>query len=158
MSTIIHAILGYIFLLLIVRLLSRRPGGQLTLFEFVIVFLIGGLIILGTHGAAPIRRIWLRPGAWFAGLKTTWVKTVSGQSAKFSPFHAKRLHDSGVERGGGTAVFSDDSRVGLSAPPSLRFRGAIAAEWVSFCTLPLIHELQIIREQAFSLRAFRLYR
>src|SRR5882757_7525972 len=50
MSTIVHAILGYIFLLLIVRLLSRRPGGQLTLFEFVIVFLIGGLIILGTVG------------------------------------------------------------------------------------------------------------
>jgi uncharacterized membrane protein YcaP (DUF421 family) len=49
-STIIHAIVGYIFLLLIVRLLSRRPGGQLTLFEFVIVFLIGGLIILGTVG------------------------------------------------------------------------------------------------------------
>ncbi|MDT7817094.1 MAG: hypothetical protein QOH35_3792 [Acidobacteriaceae bacterium] len=50
MSTIIHAILGYIFLLLIVRLLSRRPGGQLTPFEFVIVFLIGGLIIQGTVG------------------------------------------------------------------------------------------------------------
>ncbi len=50
MSTIIHAVVGYIFLLLIVRLLSRRPGGQLTLFEFVIVFIIGGLIILGTVG------------------------------------------------------------------------------------------------------------
>jgi uncharacterized membrane protein YcaP (DUF421 family) len=50
MSTIVHAILGYIFLLLIVRLLSRRPGGQLTLFEFVIVFLIGGVIIQGTVG------------------------------------------------------------------------------------------------------------
>ena len=50
MSTIIHTIFGYIFLLLIVRLLSRRPGGQLTLFEFVIVFLIGGLIILSTVG------------------------------------------------------------------------------------------------------------
>lgn len=51
MSTIIHAIFGYMFLLLIVRLLSRRPGGQLTLFEFVIVFLIGGLIILSTVGS-----------------------------------------------------------------------------------------------------------
>jgi uncharacterized membrane protein YcaP (DUF421 family) len=49
-STIIHAVLGYLFLLLIVRLLSRRPGGQLTLFEFVIVFLIGGLIISATVG------------------------------------------------------------------------------------------------------------
>jgi hypothetical protein len=33
-----------------VRVLSRRPGGQLTLFEFVIVFLIGGVIILSTVG------------------------------------------------------------------------------------------------------------
>src|SRR6202012_641458 len=50
LPTILHAIFGYFFLLLIVRLLSRRPGGQLTLFEFVIVFLIGGLIILSTVG------------------------------------------------------------------------------------------------------------
>jgi len=31
-------------------ILSRRPGAQLTLFEFVIVFLIGGVIILATVG------------------------------------------------------------------------------------------------------------
>ncbi len=50
MYTIVHAILGYFFLLFVVRVLSRRPGGQLTPFEFVIVFLIGGLIILSTVG------------------------------------------------------------------------------------------------------------
>jgi uncharacterized membrane protein YcaP (DUF421 family) len=50
MSTIIHAIIGYFFLLVVVRILSRRPGAQLTLFEFVIVFLIGGIIILATAG------------------------------------------------------------------------------------------------------------
>ena len=50
MYTIIHAVLGYFFLLLAVRVLSRRPGGQMTLFEFVIVFLIGGVIILSTVG------------------------------------------------------------------------------------------------------------
>jgi len=50
LSTILHAVFGYLFLLFIVRVLSRRPGGQLTLFEFVIVFLIGGVIILGTVG------------------------------------------------------------------------------------------------------------
>jgi uncharacterized membrane protein YcaP (DUF421 family) len=50
LSTILHAMFGYMFLLLMVRLLSRRPGGQLTLFEFVIVFLIGGVIILSTVG------------------------------------------------------------------------------------------------------------
>lgn len=50
MATIVHAVLGYLFLLLVVRVLSRRPGAQLTLFEFVIVFLVGGVIILATVG------------------------------------------------------------------------------------------------------------
>lgn len=50
MYTIAHAIVGYFFLLLTVRLLSRRPGAQMTPFEFVLVFLIGGVIILATVG------------------------------------------------------------------------------------------------------------
>lgn len=50
MYTILHAIVGYFFLLLTVRILSRRPGGQLTLAEFVIVLLIGGVIITATIG------------------------------------------------------------------------------------------------------------
>ncbi|HEY3627114.1 MAG TPA: YetF domain-containing protein [Terracidiphilus sp.] len=50
MATIVHAVLGYLFLLLTVRVLSRRPGGQLTLYEYVIVFLLGGIIILATVG------------------------------------------------------------------------------------------------------------
>ncbi|MBV9760208.1 MAG: DUF421 domain-containing protein [Acidobacteriaceae bacterium] len=50
MYTILHAIAGYFFLVLIVRVLTRRPGAQLTPFEFVIVFLIGGVIILTTVG------------------------------------------------------------------------------------------------------------
>jgi uncharacterized membrane protein YcaP (DUF421 family) len=50
METIVHAIAGYFFLLLTVRVLVRRPGAQLTPFEFVIVFLIGGVIILSTVG------------------------------------------------------------------------------------------------------------
>ena len=50
MATIIHAVLGYIFLTIIVRVLTRRPGAQMTLFEFVLVFLMGGVIILSTVG------------------------------------------------------------------------------------------------------------
>ena len=50
MYTIIHAILGYFFLLLTVRVLTRRPGAQMTMFEFVIIFLMGGIIILTTVG------------------------------------------------------------------------------------------------------------
>jgi uncharacterized membrane protein YcaP (DUF421 family) len=50
MYTIIHAIVGYFFLLFTVRVLTRRPGAQMTLFEFVLVFLIGGIAILATVG------------------------------------------------------------------------------------------------------------
>ena len=50
MHTIVHAIAGYFFLLLTVRILSRRPGAQMTPFEFVLIFLIGGVIILATVG------------------------------------------------------------------------------------------------------------
>ena len=50
MDTILHAIAGYLFLTLIVRTLTRRPGGQMTMFEFVLVFLIGGVAILATVG------------------------------------------------------------------------------------------------------------
>jgi uncharacterized membrane protein YcaP (DUF421 family) len=50
MATIVHAVLGYVFLTIVVRVLTRRPGAQLTLFEFVLVFLVGGVIILSTVG------------------------------------------------------------------------------------------------------------
>ena len=50
MYTIVHAVVGYFVLLLVVRVLTRRPGAQMTLFEFVLVFLVGGVIILSTVG------------------------------------------------------------------------------------------------------------
>lgn len=48
MHTILSAVIAYIVLLLTVRILSRRPGAQLTAFEFVLVFLVGGVVILAT--------------------------------------------------------------------------------------------------------------
>jgi uncharacterized membrane protein YcaP (DUF421 family) len=50
MPTIVHAVIGYFVLLLTVRALRRRAGSQITLFEFVLIFLIGGVIILSTVG------------------------------------------------------------------------------------------------------------
>lgn len=50
MATILHAVVGYFVLLLVVRVLKRRAGSQMTLFEFVLVFLMGGIIILATVG------------------------------------------------------------------------------------------------------------
>ncbi len=48
MHTVISAVIAYCVLLLTVRVLSRRPGAQLTPFEFVLVFLVGGVVILAT--------------------------------------------------------------------------------------------------------------
>lgn len=45
MATILRAMGAYWMLLIIVRAVSRRPGGQLTPFEFVLVFFIGGISI-----------------------------------------------------------------------------------------------------------------
>jgi uncharacterized membrane protein YcaP (DUF421 family) len=50
MSTIPHANVGYIFLTIMVRVLIRRPGAQMTQLEFVLVFLMGGIIIASTVG------------------------------------------------------------------------------------------------------------
>ena len=50
MATIVHAIVGYFFLLFVVRVLARRPGGQMTMIDFVLVFLVGGVTILETVG------------------------------------------------------------------------------------------------------------
>ncbi len=50
MATIWHAVVGYLFLTLIVRVLQRRAGAQMTMAEFVLIFLLGGVIILATVG------------------------------------------------------------------------------------------------------------
>lgn len=50
MYTLLHAVVGYLFLTLLIRVLARRPGAQMTPFEFVLIFLVGGVIILATVG------------------------------------------------------------------------------------------------------------
>ena len=49
--TVLRAAFGYLFLVLIVRIVGRRPGKQLTPFEFVLVFYLGGLTLTGMVGA-----------------------------------------------------------------------------------------------------------
>jgi uncharacterized membrane protein YcaP (DUF421 family) len=47
---ILRAAFGYLFLVLIVRVVGRRPGKQLTPFEFVLIFYLGGLTLTGMVG------------------------------------------------------------------------------------------------------------
>ena len=45
MAAVIRAFFGYFFLVFIVRIVGRRPGKQMTPFEFVLIFFIGGLAL-----------------------------------------------------------------------------------------------------------------
>ena len=49
-ATILRAIFGYCFLIFIARIVGRRPGKQLTPFEFVLIFFLGGLTLTGMVG------------------------------------------------------------------------------------------------------------
>ena len=45
MASVYRAIFGYVFLVFMVRVVGRRPGKQMTPFEFVLIFFIGGLTL-----------------------------------------------------------------------------------------------------------------
>ncbi|WP_263383563.1 DUF421 domain-containing protein [Granulicella arctica] len=50
MQASVRAILFYVFLVLVVRIVGRRPGKQITPFEFVLVFFMGGLALTAMVG------------------------------------------------------------------------------------------------------------
>src|ERR1700712_4885699 len=50
LQTILRAVWGYCFLIFIGRIVGRRPGRQLTPFEYVLVFYLGGLTLTGMVG------------------------------------------------------------------------------------------------------------
>ena len=50
MAAVLRAFFGYFFLVIIVRIVGRRPGKQMTPFEFVLIFFIGGLALTAVVG------------------------------------------------------------------------------------------------------------
>ena len=45
MAAVVRAFVGYFFLVFVVHIVGRRPGKQMTPFEFVLIFFIGGLAL-----------------------------------------------------------------------------------------------------------------
>ncbi len=84
LATILRAAFGYLFLILVVRVVGRRPGKQLTPFEFVLVFYLGGLTLTGmvanevsfTNAACQIVTV----GMCHYGI--TWLRTRSPRIAR----------------------------------------------------------------------------
>jgi uncharacterized membrane protein YcaP (DUF421 family) len=108
MHTLVNAVAGYLFLVVIVRILARRPGAQMTPFEFVLIFLIGGLIILSTAGedrsmtnclgavvaiclmhrlVASAKQKWPRIGAMIDGTPVVLLKDGQWQDRAMNDMH-----------------------------------------------------------------------
>jgi len=45
MAVVLRAVFGYCFLVFMVRIVGRRPGKQMSPFEFVLVFFMGGITL-----------------------------------------------------------------------------------------------------------------
>lgn len=50
MGPILRAYFGYLFVVFMLRLVGRRPGKQMTPFEFVLIFFVGGLALTAIVG------------------------------------------------------------------------------------------------------------
>jgi len=50
MVSVFRAVFGYLFLIFMVRVVGRRPGKQITPFEFILIFFLGGLTLTGIVG------------------------------------------------------------------------------------------------------------
>ena len=53
MAAVARAFCFYMFLVFVVRIVGRRPGKQITPFEFVLVFFMGGLALTAMVGDDP---------------------------------------------------------------------------------------------------------
>ena len=49
-ATVLRAVLMYFFLIFVTRIVGRRPGKQITPFEFVLIFYLGGLCLTAMVG------------------------------------------------------------------------------------------------------------
>ncbi len=85
LATVLRALFGYFFLVFIVRIVGRRPGKQLTPFEFVLIFFLGGLTLTGMVGNevsltnAVCQIITVACGHY----ALVWVRTKSSRVARF---------------------------------------------------------------------------
>jgi hypothetical protein len=60
MGGALRGIFGYLFLILMIRIAGRRPGKQMAPFEFVLIFLMGGLTVIRTPSCAAVGHLTLR--------------------------------------------------------------------------------------------------
>jgi uncharacterized membrane protein YcaP (DUF421 family) len=84
LGAVLRAVWGYFFLIVIARVVGRRPGKQLTPFEFVLIFFLGGLTLTGMVGPQASVTNAVTQIIAVAGAHTflTWLRTKSPRIAR----------------------------------------------------------------------------
>ena len=84
MTAVFRAFFGYFFLVMIVRVVGRRPGKQMTPFEFVLIFFIGGLALTAIVGdeVSFTNAICQVITIGFAHYSLAWLRTKSSRIAR----------------------------------------------------------------------------
>ena len=82
--TLIRALFGYLSLIFVVRIVGRRPGKQLTPFEYVLIFFLGGLTLTGMVGnEASVTNAVCQIVALACGhYMVVWIRTKSQRAAR----------------------------------------------------------------------------
>ena len=80
----IRGYFGYLFLIFVVRIVGRRPGKQLTPFEFVLIFFIGGLALTAIVGddASLTNAFCSIVAIGMAHFTLVWLRTLSPKIAR----------------------------------------------------------------------------
>ncbi len=84
MAGAIRGYFGYLFLVFMVRIVGRRPGKQLTPFEFVLIFFIGGLALTAIVGddASFTNALCSIIAIAMAHFTVVWLRTLSPKVAR----------------------------------------------------------------------------
>lgn len=85
LASVLRAFFGYYFLVLVVRVVGRRPGKQLTPFEFVLIFFLGGLALTGivANEASLTNAICQIIAIACAHYVLVWLRSRSSRVARF---------------------------------------------------------------------------
>lgn len=83
-ESVLRALYGYFFLVFIVRIVGRRPGKQLTPFEFILIFFLGGLMLTAivSDEASLTNAFCQIVAVAFAHLCLTWLRLRSDRVAQ----------------------------------------------------------------------------
>jgi uncharacterized membrane protein YcaP (DUF421 family) len=83
-ESVLRALYGYFFLVFIVRIVGRRPGKQLTPFEFILIFFLGGMMLTAivSDEASVTNAFCQIIAVAFAHWCLAWARTRSDRVAK----------------------------------------------------------------------------